>query len=97
MSREFQRNLPSVVTEKEARTWKICPLSMSRDNPQPCVGSQCMGWKWTLWPRERGTPGDAPVGRCGWAGEGFPVPVNGKGYTCPVEDGDEDEEDDVDF
>lgn len=92
VSNKNPRNLPSVVTEVEARTLKICPLSMSRENPQSCVGSQCMGWSWSFWRKERGVPGADPVGRCGFAAEGLPVPVNGKGYYCTVEYGDDDEE-----
>jgi len=57
------------VTEKEAIHTKWCPMSLISGPFRTCLGSDCMGWRWTG--RERKV-GDAdvgePTGYCGLTG-----------------------------
>jgi hypothetical protein len=48
-----------LVTEGEARM-KTCPMSRNKEVDDPCIGSQCMAWRWE--------DGKHAEGSCGMAG-----------------------------
>lgn len=71
-----------IVTEKEARETKWCPLVRNGDPSRAavnstserkgarltCIGSTCMGWRWNADPDFREIDGEAN-GFCGFAGK----------------------------
>jgi hypothetical protein len=80
-------NLPALVTEEQARTLKICPFSMSQNEPKHCLASSCMLWQWQLWPKYYGVPPDDQVGRCGLVSQvELPIPVNTKDIRSEPKD-----------
>jgi hypothetical protein len=84
------KNIPSILTEEQARRLKICPLTLSRANRQACLASSCAAWAWQMWPNHYGPRPDEPVGRCGFVEAGVPFPVTGKGVVeCENEESDE--------
>ena len=87
------KNVPSILTERQAGNLKTCPLTLSNENPQACLGSRCAAWLWQRWPSQFGASPNEPVGRCGFVGEGVPFPVAGRGVV--TFEGEEQDEDDL--
>ena len=70
MSNEYPLYAPSILTETQARNLKVCPQTLSVEEPRKCFGSQCAAWVLELWPSQFGNAPDDPVGRGGLAGYG---------------------------
>lgn len=47
---EKPKRLPSLTTEEEARSSKMCPFTAGRDMPRHCVASSCAAWTWITSP-----------------------------------------------
>jgi hypothetical protein len=81
----YPRNLPGLLTETQAQTYKTCPQTLVGDEPGKCLGSRCGAWVWELWPSNFGKAPDDPVGRCGLVPSGMPLPISGEGVVLVVE------------
>ena len=93
MKKTYPRNVPSLVTETQALTLKICPQTLAIEIPRNCIGSACSGWNWAFWPQGGGPAPKDPVGRCGLVAPGATFAVAGKEIRYGVDD----EEDEVEF
>lgn len=72
MSQEKPNRLPSLCTEAEARTSKMCPFTAGRDMPRHCVASSCGAWDWVT---SQFRPNEE-TGRCGLVNfQGGPFPA----------------------